>query len=105
MFSATVSGVRVAQQNRWKAFERVMRVGAAMSPEQERNLRHDWEKWDVFESHRTPHGNDWANRFNAHLTTLLNHCRNGNAGAMQAWWEHKRRTCVGVHVALPALRP
>ena len=105
MFSATVSGVRVAQKNRWKAFERVMLVGAALSAEQERNLRHDWEKWDAFESHRNPHGNDWANRFNAHLTTLLNHCRNGNAGPMQAWWEHKRRTCVGVHVALPALPP
>ena len=103
MFAAAVVGLRTAQQNRWKAFERVLRVGGGMSPEQERNLRHDWEKWDAFESHKHPHGNDWANRFKAHLTSLLDHCRNGNSHAIQAWWEHKRRTCVGVHIALPAL--
>ena len=54
MFAAAVVGLRTAQQNRWKAFERVLRVGGGMSPEQERNLRHDWEKGGAFESHNTP---------------------------------------------------
>ncbi|CAK0911540.1 unnamed protein product, partial [Prorocentrum cordatum] len=83
MFSAAVAGIRAAQHNRWKAFERVMLVGAALSPEQERNLRHDWQKWDAFESHQNPHGNDWANMFKAHLSRLLDHCRSGNADRIQ----------------------